>query len=349
MFEEGRLPRVLLPLIALSILGVGCQQDVTASAEAELPPPDIFKTPGAAAVSCLGRIEPKNGVTRVSAAYFNGRPALISELRVEEGDWVETGEILAVTNSLPTKEARVRQLEARIPVMRIQLEQVREGPKAGDVAAQKAEIARLRIELETARAEYARYQQLHEVRDVSDSQLDLKQLAVRNIEKMIEQAQQRLDSMTEIRDVDVRLAQSRLDAAIADVEEAKADVEMSLVRAPSPGRILEIHARAGEEVGMRGLLELARTDQLYVVAEVYETDISRVKPGQRATIQADYLSNELSGTVETISQQIDRGQVLPADPVEFADARIVKVDIGLDDSAPAAGLIHGRVAVTIHP
>ena len=347
MHRDGRsrFTAVLL-LWSASVWVMGCQDSTSASDAEERPAPAPV---GERAVSCLGRIEPKHGIIHVSAPYFNGRPALVSDLRVDRGDWVERGAIIAVTNSWNTMQARVLQMEARVPVMQIELERIKEGPKAGDVAAQKAEIARLESELRIARAEYQRYRKLHEVRDVSDSELDFKRLSVETIEKRIDHATQQLDSLTEIRDVDVRLARSRLDAAIADVAQAKADLEMSVVKAPSAGRVLEIHAREGEEVGPQGILELARTDQLYVVAEVYETDITRIKVGQQATIRGDILATEVTGTVETIGQQIDRGEVLPADPIEFADARIVKVEILLHQGEAVAGLIHGRVAVTIHP
>ncbi len=301
------------------------------------------------AVSCRGRIEPKDGVTRLSAPYYEGRPALVRVLHVEEGDWVEAGQIIAVLNSRETFEARVRQRESRLPVLRTRLAQVKEGPKQGDVAAQKAEIGRWRSALELAQAEHRRYRRLHETRDVSDSQLDGKSRVVQNAERMLEQATERLNSLTDIRRSDVELAESELQAAIKEVELARAELELGIVRSPAKAQILTIRAREGEEVGLNGLLDLGRTDQMYVVAEVYETDIVKVHVGDRATIKGDILPAELRGTVEKIGMQIDKGAVLPSDPVEFADARIVEVEIRLEESRPVAGLIHGRVAVTIHP
>ena len=47
-------------------------------------------------VGSRGRIEPEDGVIFVAAPYFNGRPAIITELRIKEGDWVRSGQILGV-------------------------------------------------------------------------------------------------------------------------------------------------------------------------------------------------------------------------------------------------------------
>lgn len=300
-------------------------------------------------ISCLGRIEPKGGVVRVSAPYFEGRPSLVTELHVQEGDWVQEGEVIAYLNNKKPFEARVRAAEARIPIMRTRVEQVKEGPKEGDVAAQQAEIARQRSALELARQEHKRYARLYETEDVSASELDQTRKAVIDAEKMLEQAIEKLDSLTEIRESDIELAESELRAAIRDAEHARAELELSVVRSPIQARVMKIRAKEGEEVGPDGLVELARTDQMYVVAEVYETDISEIEVGKKATVTGEILPQQIRGTVETIGTHIDKGEVLPSDPMEFADRRIVKVDIRLDDSESVAGLIHGRVAVTFDP
>jgi hypothetical protein len=45
-------------------------------------------------VGSRGRIEPEDGILLVAAPYFAGRPSLIKELRVKEGDWVRSGQVL---------------------------------------------------------------------------------------------------------------------------------------------------------------------------------------------------------------------------------------------------------------
>jgi HlyD family secretion protein len=112
---------------------------------------------------------------------------------------------------------------------------------------------------------------------------------------------------------------------------------------------LRILAHEGEEAGPGGLLDLGKTDSMYVEAEVYETDVARVRPGQKATMTSDLFSGELSGVVELVGATLAKNDVLPLDPVVFADARIFKVSIRLNDGAKVAGLVHGQVKVVIHP
>ena len=64
------------------------------------------------------------------------------------------------------------------------------------------------------------------------------------------------------------------------------------------GRVLEIVTHPGESVGQQPLLRLGDTDHMVVMAEVYETQVFEVRPGQRATIVSQALRQPLSGTVD---------------------------------------------------
>lgn len=76
-----------------------------------------------------------------------------------------------------------------------------------------------------------------------------------------------------------------LGIARVDLAAAQARLELSLVRSPLHTQVLEVHSYPGESVGSDGILELAQTDRMYTVAEVFETDISRVRGGQAATVR----------------------------------------------------------------
>jgi multidrug efflux pump subunit AcrA (membrane-fusion protein) len=233
-------------------------------------------------IAALGRIEPDRGVIRVAGPP---RPAVvIEELFIEEGDFVNRGEVIAVL--------------------------------AG-IGIQRAEVTRLEAELSNAEMEVARNQTLFEDGAISDSQWRA-----------------------------VRLA---WDVSKAGLQKAKAELDLSTVRSPIDGQILEIHSREGERVGERGIVELGETSAMYAVAEVYETDIGRVKLGQQATVRSPALPKALTGRVERIGLKIGKKDVLSTDPVEDADARVVEVDIRLDEPNAAAALTNLRVDVLIQP
>ena len=61
--------------------------------------------------------------------------------------------------------------------------------------------------------------------------------------------------------------------------------EQSIIRAPIAGQIIKVLLRNGESIeppmgeGSSGqtIVELGRTQQMYVIAEVYETDVKQIK------------------------------------------------------------------------
>jgi HlyD family secretion protein len=301
------------------------------------------------AVGCRGRIEPEDGVILIAAPYFSGRPSVISELRVKEGDTVKAGQVIAALDGRYSLETALRENEAEVEVARKKLDQLKAGAKPADIDAQRMEVARWEIEYEIADNDYRRYKGLQDSQIVSVSELDQKKLILDRNKRTLDAAKERLKSLEEVRKEDVDVLAAQLQAAIAQVEHARADLDRMIVRAPKNGKVLKVRAHAGEEAGPQGILELGKTDRMYVVAEVYESDINRIRIGQKATISGDLVSEELTGTVTEIGSQVTKTELLPLDPAAFADTRVVKVKIQIQNGERIAGLIYGKVNVVIYP
>ncbi|MED5262802.1 MAG: efflux RND transporter periplasmic adaptor subunit [Myxococcota bacterium] len=144
-------------------------------------------------------------------------------------------------------------------------------------------------------------------------------------------------------------AQVGLAVARADMARAEAELELAQVRSPIAGTVLRIFTRPGERIGTDGVVEVGQTDDMYAVAEVYETDIVRVRKGQRATITSPALPNALEGEVEKVGLRIGKLDILSTDPAARTDARVVEVEIRLDESQAVSGLTNLQVTVQIQP
>jgi len=94
---------------------------------------------------------------------------------------------------------------------------------------------------------------------------------------------------------------------------------------------------------------MGNTRQMNVVAEVYETDVSRVRLGQTATITSrnGAFDQALTGRVIRVGSQIFKNNVLDDDPAANADARVVEVRIRLDQSQVVRQLTNLQVDVRI--
>lgn len=231
--------------------------------------------------------------------------------------------------------------------------------RQGDIEAQQATVARLQSELRNAETEFARYEALYQQGAISASERDSRRLTLETAERSLEeaeavlariqttspaqlsQAEAELARIEEVRPVDVNANRVEVEQAIAAMNRAKAELDQAYVRIPTriAGQtaeeftVLEIHTRAGEVVSDEGIIDIGQTQKMYAVAEVYQSDVNQVKPGQRVVITSDSIPGELTGTVERIDSQVRRQQVINTDPTTNTDARVVEVHIALDNAS----------------
>lgn len=302
----------------------------------------------AQAISALGRIEPEGGIITV-APPASGFVSRVAELRVAEGDRVTVNQILAEMDTRDRLQSAVFQAEAEVVSAESRLAQVQAGAKPSDIQAERANVSRLQAELDNAQRDYQRYLMLYRDGAIAEAELDDRWVRVESLSEQVAQAQQVLQSVSQVRDVDVQTAESELQVALANLARAEAELETAIVRSPVNGQVIQIHADPGEQVGENGILELGNTNQMIVVAEVYETDVQRVQVGQSATIRSDAFDGVLQGTVSQVGLVIDKNDVLDTDPTADTDARVVEVDIRLNNNRPVSGLTNLQVEVVIQP
>jgi HlyD family secretion protein len=154
--------------------------------------------------------------------------------------------------------------------------------------------------------------------------------------------------------VDIRVAEVELERAIIAVEQREADLDDTKVRVPIAGQILRINTRVGEQVNtQQGIVELGQTEQMYAIAEVYETEIGKVKLGQTATVTSEYggFEGKVRGIVEHIGLQVGARQISEgsSNPTTDENTRVVEVKIRIspEDNDRVSRLTSMQVRVEI--
>ncbi len=138
----------------------------------------------------------------------------------------------------------------------------------------------------------------------------------------------------------------QIDLLKQNVKLAEEKLKMSVVRAPSKGRVLKIFTRPGETIAQRPVLRMADTSQMVAVCEVYETHVNFVAAGQSVTVTSRALPTVLHGKVAYVGQMSPRTRS-SARSVKAADKRVVEVRVDIDDDAEASRLVNLQVEVTI--
>lgn len=271
----------------------------------------------------------------------------------------------------------------RAKIVRIQANQ------QGEVAAQQATVARLAAEYRNAQADSDRFEQLYRRGAISASQwesarlkADTAQQQQREAVAMLRQIQTArqaeiteaqailarirsgqqqqiasaaasLDSVAQVRPVDVQIAQAEVAAAQANLRQAQAVLATAYIRAPQSGQVLKIHTQAGETIRSMGdtlgILDLGQTAQMVAVAEVYDSDVGKIQVGQSAIVRATPIDTVLTGTVNAVGYKVQRQNVINTDPTANIDARVVEVRVQLDpeSSQKVAQLTNLQVEVSI--
>lgn len=311
------------------------------------------------------------------------RQVMIAEARLQQ---VKAG---AKYGDIEAQRARYQQtqaeLEGQLAAQRATILNLK-AQLQGEKQAQGATVDRIKAELTNAQAECERYRLLHEngamslqeqqrvclqaatteerlkegeahlqriintyQNRINEAQANLNR-TVTTLERQIREDQAMLTSLKEVRPVDIQIAQAQVAAVKADVEKVKTDLEMAYVRAPKDGQVMDIITQPGEMAGNQGIIELGQTEQMYVIAEVYETDIDQVQVGQSAKINSEGVIENLTGTIEEIGLKINKQNVIGIAPGADLDARVVKVKIRLapEDSQKVKGLTNLQVNVVIN-
>ncbi|MBD1808986.1 ABC exporter membrane fusion protein [Microcoleus sp. FACHB-SPT15] len=367
---QTRNPRWIRLAVATMLLvgGVGAytirqfQSSQAETTQTEVSVPEV-KT-----VTALGRLEPKGEVIKLSAPT-SSQENRVEQLLVKEGDRIKAGQVIAILDSRDRLQAALEEAEEQVRVAQAKLAITQAGSKRGEVEAQRAEIARLEAERQgdvdaqaamvsrlesqrrNAQIEYNRYQSLYQQGAISASERDSKHLTLDTAEQSLQEAQAELNrtrstspqelnkaratlnQIAEVRPVDVEADRVEVRRAIASMKQAKANLDEAYVRSPQDGVVMDIHTRAGEVVSDDGIAEIGQTKQMVAVAEVYQSDVSKVRPGQQVRVTSDSIPGELQGTVERVGSQVRRQEIVNTDPSTNIDSRVVEVHVALNDSA----------------
>jgi HlyD family secretion protein len=301
-----------------------------------------------ARVSALGRLAPEGEVIALAAGSA-ADGSRVDRLLVEVGAHLAAGQLVAVLDAYPRREAAVREAAAKVEVARAKLAQVQAGPKPEDVSAQEALIGRYHAELRAAERDLGRASLLMKKAAIPAQDYDDQNLKYEQARESLSQAQAQLAALKAIRPVDIKVAETELKEAEAGLAVAEADLRAAQVRSPISGWVLRIHTRPGERVGNSGILDVGNVDVMHAVAEVYEQDIGKVQVGQPAQVRVPTLGALLSGRVARKDLVVGRKVVFDNDPVADTDARVVEVRIQLapEDSSQVAGLSNARVEIVI--
>ena len=299
----------------------------------EAPPPSN-------ALTASGNVE----ATEVQvAAEVGGR---IVELRVDEGDRIKAGDVIA---TLDTKdvELQIDRARAERAAAAAQLRLLEAGARNEDVRQAEAqveattsEIAAIDVEIGNAQTDLDRFEALlkanagsQKQRDDAKARVDLARERRRSAEERVRVARASLDRVRAgARQEELEGARARVATVDAQLAVLDKNVRDAQVVSSVPGLVTQKIVDAGELVPPRApLVVVTDLDHAWANVFVPEPVVPRIALGQAATVRTD-AGTSLPGKVTYISP---RAEFTPRN-VQTADERsklVYRVKVSVDNSA----------------
>lgn len=246
----------------------------------------------------------------------------LEQLLVKEGDTVKTGQLLASLDNrqykLALEQAKANLAQAQSNQRKLPMDRA-SAQAACDKAQQTALSAQSQVEssqisVDDCRRVLDKYKTMfaagaisQEALDKSQSDYDKALAALEMNQANLAAAQASVTDAEAKRDIvtstsgtsyeaQVKLAQAAYDLALLNYQN-------SFIKAPVSGKVVRITEKAGENISVgQTVLTLCDLDKTWVVANINEGKIGRVKPGQMVEVRIDaYPDHVFKGRVESIA------------------------------------------------
>src|SRR5271165_681745 len=299
-------------------------------------------------VSAAGRVEPLSGEVTVGAD-ISGK---LSEIRFEEGDHVHRGDILAVVAN-EVFQARVASSRAQLEVREAELQRVMNGSREQERQEALAAVKEAQVVTENTRADWERKRALFDGGNISRSDWERACREYEVAQARYEAARQHhsfIDAGP--REEDRAKAEANISLARAQLAEAEAMLEKTFIRSPLDGIVLRKYAKPGEVLSERldtPIGTVGDASFLRVRVDVDETDIGKLRVGQRAYVTADAFGDrKFWGHVVKIGEALGRKNVRTDEPAERVDTKILETLVQLDGrpSLPAGLRVDSFIMVS---
>ena len=269
-------------------------------------------------VLATGTVTLKTGAEVKIGARISGQ---VKSLLVKIGDFIRAGEMIA-TIEHEDLISRVAQFQADLDAERARLEKIlTEGPL--EINKSKAELEELQVQLKLAEKTLERNLELNKEGFIADTAVDQAQERLEVLKAQINLAKEEIKLKESRLQNDSRLAQAMVDRATANLEVEDIQLSYATITAPIDGIVALVSTQEGETVAASmsapNFITLIDLRKLEVTVFVDETDIGRIKVGQKAIF-----------TVDTYSEKFFKGKVREIHPKAVIKDNVVNYEVILD-------------------
>lgn len=238
-----------------------------------------------------------------------------------------------------TLPEEVTRADASVSALKSNLRELKSGYRVQEVEQARRVLETARLTMENAKRNKIRFDKLYEGKGVSEKERDAVRLQYETAFEHYRKAQEAFSLLKEgyrsesieaakakvaegqavlreaksnlkridITDIEAEAARAQMEGAVAGLKLAKIQLNHTQLRAPFEGVITSRNVEPGEVVSPgREVLSLADLSTVKLKIFVGETEIGKVKPGQKVTVKIDTFPHKtFTGHVSYISPQAE--------------------------------------------
>jgi len=231
----------------------------------------------------------------------------IAKLMTDEGEQVKQGQEVALLVDDDYREA-VTRARAEVAAAEAGLAELKAGSRSQELKVAESTLQQARAEQRFAEEEVQRIRSLIGRKLASQEQLDQAQLKLDVAKASVRRAWQQLQLLKEgPRQEAIDKATAELDARKSALKTAEQQLSYVHLTSPVAGTVTLRQAEAGEVVAPgQPVFKVAEMTRPWVRAYLNETDLARVKLGQKVKVSVDGLPNKtFEGTLSFISPKAE--------------------------------------------
>jgi len=227
---------------------------------------------------------------------------ILRSVNVEEGDWVEKGQVIAVIEDSLLK-AQLKEAQAVLELEELKLPKWR-----NEVRKLEFRVGKNRIAMQNYLDLFEAQKKLFKTGGISKARLGRAEIDYQNALLEYKTALEDLNSL-KTKSKQGRLeVEARIVKARANVEEIRVKLAKCIIKAPISGVIAAKRRWTGEKMSAREpvIVTILQTNAVYAEVQVNEKKLAKVNLYQQADVSADaYPGMMFAGKVHSISPTID--------------------------------------------
>lgn len=242
-------------------------------------------------------------IRQVSLAFDgSGR---ITEMRVEEGDRVTAGQIIALLDTR-TLEIQAEQAEAQLGVQQQGLLKLRNGSRPEEIKQARAQLASAEASAVRAEQDYSRATNLQTSNSsaITAQTVDQRRADAESARAKVNELRATLQLAIEgPRAEDIASAEAQVKASEAQLAQLRHQIDLGKLRSPADAVVRSrLHEPGDMVTSQSAVYTLALTKPKWARVYVSEPDLGKIKPGMAAQVFTDsHPDQPVAGTVGYIS------------------------------------------------